>query len=63
MAQRDEIQKIKIYSSWEAIERRLEEGSVASGKLAVIEADKMLDEALGITGICRKGHRRKNRKQ
>lgn len=44
--------KKSLYNpKWEAIKKRLEEKSVASGKLAVIEADKLLNEALGIMGI------------
>ena len=48
------FKKAKYNPRWEAIERRLEEGSVASGKMALIEADKMLDEALGILGYAGK---------
>lgn len=39
---------------WDAIRERLAEGSIASGKLAIIEADKMMDEALGKLGYAGK---------
>ncbi len=40
------FKKSKYNPRWEAVKKRLEEKSVASGKLAVIEADKLLGEAL-----------------
>ncbi len=44
------FKKSKYNPRWETIKKRLEEGSVASGKVAIVEADKMLDEALGKLG-------------
>lgn len=46
--------KSKYIPRWDSIQRRLTEGSVASGKMAVVEADKMLDEALGKLGYAGK---------
>jgi len=48
------FKKSKYVLRWEAIKNRLTEGSVASGKIAIIEADKMLDEALGKLGFAGK---------
>lgn len=45
------FKKAKYIPRWEAIKSRLAAGSVAGGKIAVIEADKMLDEALGKLGF------------
>jgi len=43
--------KKSVYNvRWQATKGRLEEGSVASSKIALIEADKMLNEALGKLG-------------
>lgn len=44
------LKKSKYISSWESIRGRLEDKSIASGKMALIEADKMLDEVLGKLG-------------
>jgi hypothetical protein len=44
------FKKSKYIPRWDSVQARQAEGSVASGKLAVIEADKMLDEALGKMG-------------
>lgn len=44
------FKKAKYNPRWEAIKKRLKEGSAASGKIAIVEADKMLDEALGKLG-------------
>lgn len=44
------FKKSKYVSRWESIKRRLEDKSMASGKLALVEADKMLDEILGKLG-------------
>jgi len=46
--------KSKYAPLWDAIQERLKEGSIASGKLAVIEADRLLDEALGKMGYAGK---------
>jgi len=48
------FKKSKYNPRWESIRRRVEEGSVASGKIAIVEADKMLDEALGKLGYAGK---------
>ncbi|MDD5489965.1 MAG: hypothetical protein PHP25_04785, partial [Candidatus Moranbacteria bacterium] len=45
------FKKAKYIPRWEAIKGRLAAGSVAGGKIAIIEADKMLDEALGKLGF------------
>jgi hypothetical protein len=45
------FKKAKYIPRWEAIESRLAAGSVAGGKIAIIEADKILDEALGKLGF------------
>jgi hypothetical protein len=44
------FKKSKYIPLWDSVQARLAEGSIASGKLAIIEADKMLDEALGKMG-------------
>lgn len=46
--------KSKYIPRWDAIQQRLLEGSIVGGKLAVVEADKMLDEALGKLGYAGK---------
>jgi len=48
------FKKAKYNPRWEAIKKRLEEGSIASGKIAIVEADKMLNEALGKLGYAGK---------
>jgi len=45
------FKKAKYIPKWEAIKSRLAAGSVAGGKIAIIEADKLLDEALGRLGF------------
>ena len=40
------LKKSKYAERWEAVKKRIEEGSVSSGKMAVIEADNMLGEVL-----------------
>ncbi len=40
------IGKSKYIPKWQSIQRRLDEKTVSGGKLALIEADKMLDEIL-----------------
>jgi len=44
------LKKSGYASNWENIERMLAEGSIASGKIAFVEADRMLDEVLGKLG-------------
>jgi len=53
------FKKSKYIPRWEAIKSRLASGSVAGGKIAVIEADKMLDEALGKLGFSGKNSNEK----
>lgn len=48
------FKKAKYIPRWEAIKGRLAAGSIAGGKIAIIEADKMLDEALGKLGFAGK---------
>lgn len=45
------FKKSKYIPRWEAIKSRLVTGSVAGGKIAIIEADKLLDEVLGKLGF------------
>lgn len=45
------LKKSKYAPRWERIMKRLDEKSVASGKVALIEADKMLGEILGKLGF------------
>ncbi|HBB36645.1 MAG: hypothetical protein UX02_C0001G0009 [Candidatus Moranbacteria bacterium GW2011_GWC1_45_18] len=40
------FKKAKYIPRWESVKNRLASGSVSSGKIAIIEADKMLNEAL-----------------
>ncbi len=44
------IRKTEYVKKWEAIQRGIEEGSIAAGKIALIEADRMLGEVLGKAG-------------
>jgi len=44
------IKKSLYVPRWEAIREKLEEKSIASGKVALVEADKLLDEALNLMG-------------
>jgi hypothetical protein len=44
------VKKSKYAPRWERIRNRLDEKSLASAKLALIEADKILDEVLGKLG-------------
>lgn len=48
------LKKSKYFSDWENIKRRLDEGNTASGKMALVEADRMLDEILGKLGYAGK---------
>ncbi|MDI6777581.1 MAG: hypothetical protein QMD77_00135 [Patescibacteria group bacterium] len=48
------LKKSKFIPVWESVKRRLDEKSVASGKVAIIEADKILDEVLGKLGYAGK---------
>ena len=45
------FKKAKYIPRWEAIKSRLAAGSVAGGEVAIIEAEKMLDEALEELGF------------
>lgn len=45
------LKKSKYMSRWESISKKLDDKSVASGKVAIVEADKMLDEILGKLGF------------
>jgi hypothetical protein len=43
--------KKSVYAKrWESIKNRMEEGSISSAKVAIIEADRMLDEVLEKVG-------------
>ncbi len=44
------FKKSKYTRRWEAIKKGIDEGSISAGKIAVIEADKMLGEVLGKVG-------------
>lgn len=44
------FKKSKYASRWEGVMKRLDDKSIASGKVALVEADKMLDEILGKLG-------------
>jgi hypothetical protein len=48
------FKKSKYNVKWEAVEKRAAEGSVSGAKIALIEADKMLDEILGKLGYAGK---------
>lgn len=45
------FKKSKYIPRWEAIKNRLAAGSVAGGKMAIVEADELLNEALGKLGF------------
>jgi hypothetical protein len=53
------FKKSKYIPRWEAVMSRLATGSVAGGKIAIIEADKMLDEVLGKLGFSGKNTKEK----
>lgn len=48
------LKKSRYASRWEDVKGRLDEGSIASGKMALVEADRMLDEVLGKLGYAGK---------
>lgn len=48
------FKKSKYVPRWDSVQERIDEKSIASGKLAVIEADNLLNEALGKMGYAGK---------
>jgi len=45
------LKKTEYAKKWESILNHLREGTVSSGKIALVEANKMLDEVLGKVGF------------